>query len=376
MPVSLMTKSATSDLFVPARLGACHLANRIVMAPLTRSRATADGLAVPLMAQYYAQRASAGLIIAEATNVSPQGRGYAYTPGIYNERQVQSWRPVTAAVHQQGGHIFLQLWHVGRMSHPSLQPGGALPVAPSAIKPQGFAYTEDGYQPLPMPRALETAEIPAIVEQYRAAAANAIAAGFDGVEIHAANGYLLEQFLRDSSNHRSDAYGGTRENRARLLLEVTAAVAGACGADRVGIRLSPVSTVNDCAADSTAEATYRYVVEQLDALHLAYLHVIEGQTQGRRHVPGEFELQELRRLFKGAYIANNGYDRDLAIRARRYNQADFIAFGRAFIANPDLVERLRAGARLGEADPETYFRGGARGYTDYPRMTQLDCALA
>lgn len=371
-----LTKLDTSDLFIPARPGECRLANRIVMAPLTRSRAGADGVPTPLMAEYYAQRASAGLIIAEATNISPQARGYAFTPGIYNSQQIAGWRQVTAAVHDEGGHIYLQLWHVGRISHPSLQPGAALPVAPSAIRPQGHAYTAVGYQPMVTPRALDTGEIDGIVRHYRAAASNAMAAGFDGVEIHAANGYLLEQFLRDSTNRRNDNYGGSRENRTRLLLEVTAAVVESCHSDRVGIRLSPVSTVNDCGPDSDAETTYRELVSQLDQFRLGYIHVIEGITQGPRQVPGAFDLQKLRHAFHGAYIANNGYDRDLAIRARRDNNADFIAFGRPFISNPDLVDRLRVGARLAPPDPNTFFGGGPVGYTDYPCMTEADRAAA
>ncbi len=232
------------------------------------------------MAEYYAQRASAGLIITEGVNISAQGRGYAFTPGLHADAQVEGWRGVTDAVHLHDGKIFPQLWHVGRVSHPSLQPGGALPVAPSAIRPGADSFTETGFQPCVTPRELETAEIAGIVEQYRRAAQNALAAGFDGVEIHAANGYLIEQFLRDSTNRRTDAYGGSRENRARLLLEVTAAVAAVCGGGRVGIRLSPVSPVNGAELDSDPVGTYAYVVEQLNAFGLAYLHVIEGATQG------------------------------------------------------------------------------------------------
>ncbi|MDR3418860.1 MAG: alkene reductase [Nevskia sp.] len=321
------TRQDCSDLFKPVRLGASMLANRIVMAPLTRSRAGDDGVPTALMAEYYGQRASAGLIIAEATNISPQARGYAFTPGIYDGAQIEGWKKVTHAVHAHGGTIFLQLWHTGRISHPSLQPGGALPVAPSAVCAKGNAYTAAGYQPLVTPRALETAEITGIVEQYRRAAHNAMAAGFDGVEVHAANGYLIEQFLRDSCNHRTDAYGGSREHRARLLLEVTAAVAGACGAQRVGIRLSPVSPANDLGQDSDPAATYLHVVKHLSDYGLAYLHVIEGVTQGSREVPGAFDLQLLRRAFKGLYMANNGYSRELALQARRRGLADLIAFG-------------------------------------------------
>ena len=280
------------DLFQPVRLGPYQLANRIVMAPLTRSRAGEDGVPRPLMAEYYAQRASAGLIIAEGTNISPQARGYAFTPGLYNDAQVEGWRQVTEAIHARGGRIFPQLWHVGRISHPSLQPGGALPVAPSAICPEATAYTTAGFQPCVTPRALAIAEIPEIVEQYRRAARNALAAGFDGVEIHAANGYLIEQFLRDSTNKRTDAYGGSRESRARLLLEVTEAVAGVCGGERVGIRLSPVSPVNGADLDSDPAGTYAYVVERLNAFGLAYIHIIEGATQGPREVPGGFDLRD------------------------------------------------------------------------------------
>ena len=361
-----------SDLFQPVRLGPYQLANRIVMAPLTRSRAGEDGVPRPLMAEYYAQRASAGLIIAEGTNISPQGRGYALTPGLYEAAQVEGWRKVTEAVHARGGRIFPQLWHVGRVSHPSLQPGGALPVAPSAIRPEATSYTDAGFRPCVTPRALATAEIPEIVEQYRHATRNALVAGFDGVEIHAANGYLIEQFLRDSTNKRTDAYGGSRENRARLLLEVTEAVVGVCGGERVGIRLSPVSPVNGADLDSDPAGTYAYVVERLNAFGLAYIHIIEGATQGPREVPGGFDLQILRQSFKGLYIANNGYDLGLALEARRRNLADIISFGRLYIANPDLVERLRIGARLNVPERATFFGGGAAGYTDYPVLTPAE----
>ena len=364
------------DLFQPVKVGSCVLTNRVVMAPLTRSRAGPDGIPRPLMVDYYEQRSSAGLIIAEGTNISPQGRGYAFTPGIYNEPQLEAWRNITEAVHSRGGHIFVQLWHVGRVSHPSLQPGGALPVAPSAIRPQTTAYTEAGFQPCVTPRALETEEIPGIIEDYCHAAKDALAAGFDGVEIHAANGYLIEQFLRDSTNKRNDAYGGSREKRARFLLEVTEAVARVCGAERVGLRLSPVSPVNDIGSDSDPEATYSYVVEQLNTFGLAYIHVIEGVTQGPREVPSGFDLQILRRAFKGLYIANNGYDLTLALHARHRDLAAVIAFGRLFIANPDLVERLRIGARLNVPDRATFFGGGTQGYTDYPFLTPEERSAA
>jgi len=366
----LMAETRTgSDLFQLVSFGPYRLANRIVMAPLTRSRAGADGVPSSLMAEYYAQRASAGLIIAEGTNILPQGRGYAFTPGLYTAAQVEGWRRVTQAVHARGGRIFPQLWHVGRVSHPSLQPGGVLPVAPSAIRPNGTSYTEAGFQPCVTPRALESGEIPGIIQQYRDAARNALAAGFDGVEIHAANGYLIEQFLRDSTNKRTDAYGGSRENRARFLLEVIEAVTGVCGGERVGIRLSPLSTVNDIGPDSDPEATYGYVVERLNDFGLVYIHIIEGLTRGPREVPGGFDLQNLRRSFKGLYIANNGYDLALALEARRRNLADLVAFGRLYIANPDLVERLRVGARLNVPDQATFFGGGREGYIDYPTLT-------
>ena len=357
---------ASVDLFNPVRLGRYQLANRIVMAPLTRSRAGDDGVPRPVMTEYYAQRASAGLIVSEGINISPQGRGFAFTPGIYNDVQIQEWQRVTEAVHAIGGHIFAQLWHVGRLSHPSLQPAGALPVAPSAICSETNCFTAVGYQPCVTPRALETAEIPEIVEHYHRAARYALAAGFDGVEIHAANGYLIEQFLRDSINKRHDDYGGSRENRARFLLEVTDAVVQVCGSERVGIRLSPISPVNGAALDSNPAETYGYVVQQLNAFNLAYMHVVEGATQGPREVPGGFDLQILRRLFKSLYIANNGYNRELALEARRSNLADLISFGRLYIANPDLVERLRIGGPLNVPDRTTFFGGGAAGYTDYP----------
>jgi len=372
MPMNQNPAKACSDLFQSVRLGPYNLANRIVMAPLTRSRADADGAPRPLMAEYYAQRASAGLIIAEGTNVSPQGRGYAFTPGLYDDAQVDGWRPVVDSVHVCGGRIFPQLWHVGRVSHPSLQPGGALPVAPSAILPEATSYTGEGFQPCVTPRALATEEIPLIIEQYRQAAQNALAAGFDGVEIHAANGYLIEQFLRDSTNKRTDAYGGSRENRARFLFEVTEAVADVCGGQCVGVRLSPLATVNGAALDSNPAAIYTLAVAGLNAFDLAYIHVIEGNTQGSREVPDGFDLQILRRTFNGLYMANNGYDRELALDARRRNLADLVSFGRPFIANPDLVERLRIGAALNTPDRATFFGGGAAGYTDYPVMTPAE----
>ncbi len=355
-------------LFEPVQLGHITLSNRIVMAPLTRSRAKDGDVPSELAIEYYAQRASAGLIIAEATQISPSGKGYVYTPGIYNDTQVTAWKHITDAVHAKGGRIFLQLWHVGRISHPSIQPGGILPVAPSAIKPDGQAYTKDGFVPLVTPRALDTAEIPGIVNQYKISAQHALAAGFDGVEIHAANGYLLDQFLRDKTNHRTDAYGGSIENRARLVLEVAEAVVGVWGGDRVGIRISPLSKFGDI-SDSNPEALFMHVVKALNPFKLAYLHVIEGDTGGDREVEGGFDLQSLHRAFNGLYMANNGYDFALAEQTVDARRADLIAFGRPYIANPDLVRRLREGAPLSVADPATMYGGGAAGYVDYPFMS-------
>ncbi|WP_343676651.1 alkene reductase [Paraburkholderia heleia] len=358
---------ARGSLFAPVQLGPCTLANRIVMAPLTRCRAGSDGVPGQLIARHYAQRASAGLIITEGVNISPSARGYALTPGLYTDEQVEGWRGVTEAVHACGGLVFPQLWHVGRISHPDLQPCGALPVAPSAIRAEGAtSYTPSGFKPCPTPRALGTDEIPAIVADYRQAAQRALDAGFDGVEIHAANGYLLEQFLREHTNQRTDRYGGSLEDRTRLPLEVAQAVASVCGAGRTGIRLSPVSTVNGCEPDRDPLRVYRYLVERLDALGLAYIHIIEGVTQGPRDVPGGFDYAALREAFHGRYIANNGYDRQLAIEACEQGRADMVAFGRLFIANPDLVERLRLDAPLNAPDPTTFFGGGAAGYNDYP----------
>ena len=324
----------------------------------------------PLNAEYYRQRAGAGLIISEATNISQQGKGYAFTPGIYTDAQVAGWRLVTDAVHAAGGAIFCQLWHVGRISHPSLQPDGGLPVAPSAIRADGQAFTEAGFAPFVTPRALETTEMPGLVADYVHAAACAKQAGFDGVEIHAANGYLLEQFLRTKTNQRTDAYGGSIENRARLLLEVAEAVVGVWGGEQVGIRLSPVSPANDMGgptgdAAADVQAVYDYVVAGLDRLGLAYIHVIEGATQGPRdNIP--FDYAKLRSLSHGLYLANNGYDLALSEAARQDDKADLIVFGRPFITNPDLVERLRTGAALAPSDDKTHwYGGGAEGYTDY-----------
>ena len=271
--------NSTPTLFSPVEVGLLVLKNRVVMAPLTRSRAGPGNVPNQLNALYYAQRASAGLIISEATQISPEGQGYISTPGIHSTEQIEGWKCVTKAVHVAGGHIVLQLWHVGRISHPSFQPGGAAPVAPSAIRPKGQAFTEKGFEPIPTPRALETAEIPAIVEQYAQAARNALTAGFDGVEVHAANGYLIDRFLRDQTNRRTDRYGSNIENRSRFLMEVVDAVSAAAGAERTGVRISPQNTQNDI-ADSDPQALFNYVAERLSGKGLAYLHTIEGDTSG------------------------------------------------------------------------------------------------
>ena len=358
------SQSATHSLFSPVKLGPYELTNRMVMAPLTRNRAGIRNVPQNMNVEYYAQRASAGLIITEATQISPQGVGYPHTPGIHNWEQVQGWRRVTEAVHERGGRMFLQLWHVGRISHPSLQPNGTLPVAPSSIRPEGQAYTYEGLQPFRTPRALETSEIPSIIEQFRLASYYAIQAGFDGVEIHAANGYLLDQFLRDGTNHRSDAYGGTVENRSRLLLEVTEAVADVWGANRLGVRISPVNAFNDM-YDSDPDATFAYVVAQLNRFDLAYLHVVEASFDDGNSAQ-QFNAHQLRSRFQGTYIANGGYDRDRAIVTLAENEADLVAFGSLFIANPDLPLRFALNAPLNTPDKTTFYGGDTRGYTDYP----------
>lgn len=361
-------QSDTADLLQPVRMGPLTLANRIVMAPLTRSRAVAGGIQGPLNATYYAQRASAGLIVSEATNISRQGRGYALTPGIFTNAQIAGWRLVTDAVHARGGHIVCQLWHVGRISHPELQADNALPVAPSAIRPEGKAFTDTGMLTIPTPRALRTDEMPGIVADYRHAADCAKQAGFDGVEIHAANGYLIDQFLRTGSNHRTDAYGGPVANRIRLLVEVAEAVIGVWGADRVGVRFGPVSTANDI-ADANPKETFGAAVAEMDRLGLVYIHIITGQTQGPRNFAPEFDFSALRRSFRGLYMDNNNLTRSMAVDERRENTADLMCFGRPFIANPDLVERLATGAALApEAPKSTWYGGGAEGYTDFPRL--------
>ncbi len=357
---------AAPSLFEPVRIGAIELANRIVMAPLTRSRA-AEGLVPSAMAaEYYGQRASAGLIITEATQVGPLAQGYIATPGLYTPAQVEGWRRVTDEVHRQGGRIVVQLWHVGRVSHTSLLPPGEVPVAPSAIRAATKTFAPEGYVDVSTPRALERDEIPGIVEEFRRAARNAIEAGFDGVEVHGANGYLIDQFLRDGSNRRDDDYGGSIENRTRLLFEVVQAVSREIGPERTGVRLAPVTPANDM-HDSNPQALFERAIERLDELGIAFVHVIEGATGGARdHLP--FDYAALRAKFRGAWIVNNGYDRDMAEAAVREGRADAVAFGTAFIANPDLVRRLREHAPLNAPDRATFYGGGAEGYIDYPAL--------
>ena len=370
-----------TTLFDPLALGPITLANRAVMAPLTRNRAP-GAFANAAMVTYYTQRADpkngAGLIITEATAISHQGQGYSDVPGIWNEAQVQAWKPVTQSVHAAGGKIFMQLWHVGRVSHVDLQPGGQAPVAPSAITAKTkTVLIADGtprFVPTSEPRALRLDEIPGIVADYRNAARNAIAAGFDGVEVHAANGYLIDQFLRSGSNHRSDAYGGSIENRARLLVEVMQGVCGEIGGAHVALRLSPVTPAND-ASDPYPQPLFNYVVQQLAPLGLAYVHVIEGSTGAERDFQqgdAPFDYTALRQTYRtagghAAWMVNNAYDLPLAEQALA-DGADLVAFGKPFIANPDLTRRLREGAPLNPADRMTFYGGGAHGYTDYPTL--------
>jgi N-ethylmaleimide reductase len=365
--------SKPTKLLEPYKLGPITLPNRLVMAPLTRNRAIAGLVPNPLAVEYYGQRASAGLLITEASQVSQQGQGYQDTPGIYSKEQVAGWRKVTERVHAREGRIFIQLWHVGRVSHTSLQPDNSAPVGPSAIRAKGKTFVGNTFTDVSEPRALTLEEIPGIIESFKRAAANALAAGFDGVEIHGANGYLLDQFAKDGANKRDDAYGGSIENRARLMLEVSKAVAAEAGAERTGIRISPVTPSNDI-SDSDPQPLFDHIVDRLNALKLVYIHVVEGATGGARDI-APFDYGSLRRRFKGAYIANNGYDFELANKALAANEADLIAFGKPFIANPDLVERLRRGAPLNEPDKATFYGGGAKGYTDYPVLDEaLDAA--
>ena len=351
---------AASKLFEPFPLGANLLANRIVMAPMSRNRADDKDAATALTALYYRQRASAGLIVSEASPISASGRAGFRAPGIYTAAQIAGWRRVTDAVQAAGGKIFLQLWHAGRISHPSLQPSGALPLAPSALAATGTLATGKESVSFVTPRALATAEIHGLITRFAEAADNARCAGFDGVEVHAANGYLIDQFLRDGSNCRVDAYGGSFENRARFLLAVVDAVARAWTADRVTVRLSPTSPYNSM-SDSDPQRTFGFVAEALSVLGLAAPHVDETPS-----VP--FDWGAFRRRYRGSYIANAGYDRERAEAAIANGHADLVSFGVAFLANPDLVERLRTGAALNAPDRATFYGGNERGYTDYPTL--------
>lgn len=358
-----------NTLFTPIQLGSVSLANRIVMAPLTRNRAVGR---VPndLMVEYYAQRADpetgAGLIITEASQICPMGQGYLDTPGIYSPEQVAGWKRITDAVHARGGRIVIQMWHVGRISHTSLLPDGAAPVSSTSKAAQSKTYIEGGFADVSAPRALASDEIAGVVESYRHAARCAMDAGFDGVEVHAANGYLIEQFLRDSINDRTDAYGGSIENRIRFLREVMAAVTGEIGAGRTAIRLSPVTPANDAGPDSDPQALYEAVVRSLPQ-GLMYVHVVEGQTGGSRDF-APFDYGALRRLTDAPWMLNNGYTREMALDAVERGLADLVAFGKPFIANPDLGARLRRGADWNAIDPTTLYGGGVQGYTDYPAL--------
>ena len=349
-----------SPLFTPVQVGRYTLANRMVMAPMTRSRAGDDGVPSELAATYYGQRAGAGLIITECAYVSPMGRGYVRTPGIQTDAQVTAWKKVADAVHGKGGRIFMQLWHTGRISHPALLPGNAVPVAPSAIKPAGQSWTLTGPQDFVTPRALEIEEIAGIVTDFRNATRRALEAGFDGVELHAASGYLPEQFLSSGSNQREDPYGGTVENRARFILEVLDGMVAEAGSDRVGIKIAPEMNFNDI-TDANPQETYTYLVDQLRDRHLAYLHVALFGTPVDYHAL-------LRPRFKGAYLIGGGLDKQRAEAALADGRADAVVFGGAFLANPDLPERFRQGAPVNTPDPDTFYTPGPEGYIDYPLL--------
>lgn len=374
------TRPQTEErLFERVKLGPYDLQHRVAMAPLTRSRARSPGnVPTSLNACYYQQRTSAAVIISEATQVSQQGQGYAWTPGIHSLDQIEGWRLVTEAVQKKDGLIFLQLWHVGRISHPALQPDGMLPVAPSAIKPAGQAFIENEVGvgtlvPFVTPRVLQTEEVPYVVQQYVRGAVNAREAGFHGVEVHAANGYLLDQFINPTTNLRTDMYGGPIENRARLLLDVVEAVSKVWGSDRVGVRLSPLGEFNDMGDDPDPEATFGYIAEKLNGAGLAYLHLVNPaiaalEKGNEPEGPARSMLEMVRRTYRGPLMIAGGFNHDTAERWLREGRADVIAFGRKFIANPDLPERFRHDAPLNPDDPTTYYGGGAKGYIDYPYM--------
>lgn len=353
-----------TTIFDTIKIGATQLANRIAMAPMTRNRAGKGNVPTELQVLYYTQRATAGLLITEASQISLQGIGYPATPGIHTREQVAGWRKVTDSVHAKGGKIFIQLWHVGRISHPSLQPNGQLPVSASAIKPDGMAITYQGPKPFETPRALDAKEIPGIIQDYKSAAANAILAGFDGVEIHGANGYLLDQFLRDGTNKRSDEWGGSVKNRARLMLSVVEAVTAEIGSEKVAIRISPYGTFNGM-SDSDLKSTFGYVVQELNKYNLAYLHIIECMSEGDVPNYSKAPLSYFRSLYKGTLMTNSGYTLEKANAVLAEGQADMVAFGKYFISNPDLVARLKNGLALTPYDPNTFYGGTEKGYTDY-----------
>lgn len=352
------------DLFTPLQLGSLALPSRIVMAPLTRMRAGDGNIPTQMNADYYAQRASAGLIISEATQVSSQGRGYARSPGIHSAEQIAGWQLVTEAVHAAGGRIFLQLWHSGRTSHPDIQKNGALPVAPSAIAAEGHAYTHEGRPDLVTPRALETEEIPGVVEQFRQGAQNALKAGFDGVEVHGANGYLIDEFLLDGSNQRTDRYGGSIVNRVRFLLEVVDAVTSVWEKNRVGVRLSPSGT-NYSMTDSDRTSTFQYAVDALNTFNLAYFHLMEPNQWGEQT---GLNAAFFRSIFKGTLMVNGDYDRQKGNAVLSNGLAELVSFGRTFIANPDLPRRLALDLPLNDPDASTFYGGGKEGYLDYPAL--------
>ncbi len=351
-------------LFSPVNIGPVTINNRIIMAPLTRNRAAEGNVPAPMAITYYTQRASAGMILTEATQVSAEGVGYPGTPGIHTDAQIAGWKKITEAVHNQGGKMFLQLWYCGRISHPSLLPNEQTPVSASAIKPEGEAITYNGMQPFVEPRALTLDEIPGLIEQYRQAAKNAKAAGFDGVEVHAANGYLIDQFLRDGTNHRDDQYGGSLENRARLLHEVIDAVTEVWEPGCVGVRISPENTFNDI-RDSQPQATFNYIAQSLSGKGLGYLHVVEGDM-----FTGETNInyRQIKDHFDGLYMANCAYTLDRARQALEQGNADLVSFGKPYIANPDLVQRFMANAELATPDQATFYGGDEHGYTDYPSL--------
>lgn len=360
----------TPFLFTSMHMGRMSVPNRIVMAPMTRSRSSQPGnVPNPMMADYYAQRASAGLIVTEATQISPQGQGYSFTPGIHTREQIDGWRLVTDAVHQNGGRIFLQLWHVGRMSHESFHADG-MPVAPSAVAPDAQVWVvnpetgQGAMRSSPVPRALETPEIAGVVDDFRQASANAMAAGFDGVEIHGANGYLIDQFLRRSSNLRTDAYGGNQEKRIRFLVDVAEAVAAEAGAERTGIRLSPYITQRNMADDEIIDVILK-AARELERIGLAYIHLSEADWDDAPQVPEQFR-RELRALYSGKLVVAGKYTRDRGELMLANGLADLIAFGRPFIGNPDLPRRFRDNLPLADFDGSTLFGGSNRGYGDYP----------